>query len=139
MASLWSWGIRLVVVASLSGAAAFGALVFLPMNAGAATDGAAKTCNAAASAAAHLRRGIEVADKTAFERGGRKFRTIERGADELPSDLAAQLHLVVRTLADPPKVATVRAARLYRARLTHGLTGIMLACDRAGVRVVIEY
>ena len=47
----------------------------------------------------------------AFKDGGRKFRTIERGADELPSDLAAQLHLVVRTLADPPKVGTVRGAR----------------------------
>ena len=139
MASLWSWSVRLLVVASLSGAAAVSACFFIPMNAGAVTGGAAKTCKAAASAASDLRRRIEVADEGAFKDGGRKFRTIERGADELPSDLAAQLHLVVRTLADPPKVGTVRGARLYHARLAHGLSGILLACDRAGVRVVIEY
>jgi hypothetical protein len=109
------------------------------MDAGAATGGAAKTCRAAASAAADLRRGIAVADEAAVKRAGRRLATIERQVDDLPSDLSAQLRLVVRTLADPPKVGAVRAARVYRARLAHGLTGIMLACDRAGVRVVIDY
>ena len=113
-----------------------------PVPAGAAAEPSVrKTCKAAETAAAERRRAQEIADEPAFLRAGKKFAAIERRApDDLPRDLTTQLRLVSRTMANPPERPVVlRETRLFAARLAHGLTGVMLACDRAGVRVTIEY
>jgi hypothetical protein len=102
---------------------------------------ARKTCKAAEAAAAELQQARRSADQAGIDRAQEMFVNAERQApNDLPRDLAAQLRLVNRTLDDPPGTPVVlREVRLSIARLVHGLTGVMLACDRVGVRTTIEY
>jgi hypothetical protein len=99
------------------------------------------TCKAAEVAAGELERARNSIDQAGVDAAQARFAKIERRASEgIPRGLATQLRLVNRTLDDAPDTpTTLRAARIYIARLVHGLTGIMLSCNRAGFPVTIEY
>ena len=99
------------------------------------------TCQVAGAAAAEIERGRQNADQAAVARARKVFARAERQASgDLRGNLTTQLRLVIRTLDHQPESpAAMREVRVWVARLAHGLTGVMLACDRAGVRVTIEY
>jgi len=97
-------------------------------------------CKAAEAASADFQRARNVADQAGVDAAAATFARIAKRAGDVPPGLRSQLRLVSATLSSfPDAPTTVRAARLFNARLVHGLTGIMLACDREDVRVTIEH
>jgi hypothetical protein len=97
-------------------------------------------CKAAEAASADFQRANAVADEAGVDAAAATFARITKRAGDVPPGLRSQLRLVSTTLSGyPESPTTVRAARLFNARLVHGLTGIMLACDREDVRVTIEH
>ena len=126
---------RRVVVVALAGGS-----VMAITGASSAQPSTRTTCRSAATAANEFQRARQNADQAGADRAVTAFADVERTApDDLPRDLSRQLRLSARALEDLPERASVRQVRLANARLTHGLTGVMLACDRAGVRVTIEH
>ena len=116
------------------------AVLTASMSTAGAQQSARKTCRAAGAAANEFHDARANADQVAADRAIKAFARVERIApDDLPRDLASQLRLTARALEDLPERASVRQVRLANAQLAHGLTGVMLACDRAGVRVTVEY
>jgi hypothetical protein len=99
------------------------------------------TCKALEAAATDLQQARATADQAGVDAVHARFaRIARRQSNDVPRAVRTQLHLVNQTLEEVQESpTTVRAARMHIARLVHGLTGIMLACDSGGISVTIEY